>query len=182
MNVKNVWPGTSTFRQVKALYHSAFPEQEQLPFSRMVLLHMTKPSVALLAYYEGGAFVGVTFTVKTRNILYINYIAVAPTVRNHGYGASILDTLHRRWPMPQICDVKVPEPGDWDYPQDVGRIDFWKRNGFNFYQNRHIITNPHGIRYYICGKGTDYQKQTYFGVFDHLSFGPGAIFRSLRNM
>lgn len=180
MRVKKVYPGTSTLRAVKQLYYEAFPEKERLSFSRMVLLSLVKPSVSLLAYYEGDVCSGFTFTVEMQRFLYINYIAVNPQLRSRGLGRAILSQLEARWPKPQLCDAKAPEEGEADYQQDMRRLAFWRKNGFDFYGNTHTITNPQGITYYICGKGMDFDKQAYFSIFDHLSFGPGALLRSLR--
>lgn len=177
MNVKKVYPGTKDFRMVKELYFEAFPENERLPFSRMVLLSLLKPSVSLLSFWDGEELRGFTFTVETGQFLYINYIAVNPNLRSQGYGRMILEELSRRWPMAQICDARVPEPETADYDQDLRRIDFWQRNGFDFYDNAHTITNPQGVAYYICGKDTEFDREAYFRVFDHLSFGPGATLR-----
>lgn len=181
MNVKKVYPGTKAFRMVKELYFEAFPENERLPFSRMVLLSLLKPSVSLLSFWDGEELRGFTFTVETGPFLYINYIAVNPNLRSRGYGAKLLEVLHGRWPKAQICDARVPQKGTEAYEQDLRRIAFWERNGFDFYGNAHTITNPQGVSYYICGKDTEFDRDAYFSVFDHLSFGPGAMLRVLRN-
>lgn len=180
MNVKKVYPGTKDFRMVKELYFEAFPENERLPFSRMVLLSLLKPSVSLLSFWDGEELRGFTFTVETGQFLYINYIAVNPNLRSQGYGRMILEELFRRWPVAQICDAKAPEKWTEDYDQDLRRIAFWEKNGFDFYGNAHAITNPQGVTYYICGKGIEFDKNAYFGVFDHLSFGPKACIRCLK--
>lgn len=181
MKVKQVYPGTKTCQAVKKLYFEAFPENERLSFSRMVLLSLIKPSASLLSFWDGEELCGFTFTVETKQFLYINYIAVNPNLRSRGYGTKLLDALHERWPMAQLCDARVPQEGTEDYDQDLRRIAFWERNGFDFYGNAHTITNPQGVTYYICGKGVEFDREAYFGVFDHLSFGPGAMVRVLRN-
>lgn len=180
MKMKKVYPGTKTFRAVKELYFEAFPENERLPYSRMALLSLLKPSVSLLAFQEGGELWGFTFTVKTEGFLYINYIAVNPDLRSRGHGARMLEKLYQKWPMAQLCDAKAPEKWTEDYDQDLRRIAFWEKNGFDFYGNAHPITNPQGVTYYICGKGIEFDKNAYFGVFDHLSFGPKACIRCLK--
>lgn len=179
MKIKQIYPGTKSFREVKKLYLEAFPQEERLPFFRMVLLSMLKPSVKLLSYYDGNRFSGFTFTVEMDSFLYINYIAVCPNMRSHGCGKSMVDLLNQRHPKPQLCEVKLPTEGDPEYPKDLRRMEFWKRNGFDFYDNQHIIQNPHGISYVICGKGIEFDRESYFAIFDRLSFGPKALLRSM---
>lgn len=172
MKMKPVLTGTKLFRQVKRLYFDAFPEPERLGLTRMMLLSMVRPSVSCLAFVEGESLLGFAFTVKTDSLLYISYIAVAPELRSRGLGAEILRALENRWPLPQICEAKIPHPGQPDFAQDQRRLRFWEKNGFDFYDHAHKITNPRGIDYYICGKGTEFSREAYFRLFDQLSLRP----------
>ena len=180
MEIKKALPGTAVYREVKQLYHGSFPENERLPFSRMVLLSLLKPAAELLGYYEGDTFCGFSFTVRSEQYLYINFIAVNPALRSHGYGAKILSLLREQYPLPAICDVKAPIEGSDDYAQDHRRIEFWKRNGFDFFDNEYVITNPCGVTYIIASTKAPFDRAAYWALFDHLSFGPCASLRILK--
>ena len=177
MTIKNALPGTKAYRDVKALYHSAFPQDERLPFTRLAVLNLVRSSVDLLAHYDGNVFCGLSFTVCTDRYLYINYFAVNPERRDKGYGTRMVSELRKRSLLPAVCDAKVPVEGSPEESQDVKRIKFWERNGFDFFHNEYTITNPYGVKYYICSTQTPFDRQAYRDIFDHLSFGPKAQLR-----
>lgn len=179
MTITPVPPFSSLFGQVKALYYSAFPENERLPFSRMALVSLLHPSVKLYAFHDQEVFCGFSFTVSTDRYLYISYIAVNPQLRSSGYGTKMLAALQERFPQPILCEVKRPVPNQPDYQQSLRRITFWKRNGLDFFDNQYVITNPHGVKYLICA-AAPYDREAYLAIFDHLSLGPGAALRLLK--
>ena len=182
MRIRNVIPGTQTFREVEKLYHSAFPVEERIPFRRMALLSLLRPSVALLAYYDGDTFCGFSFTVNTRRYLYINFFAVDPTLRGKGYGSRMAALLRERYPQAAICEVKAPDTTLPTHTEDVQRLRFWERNGFDFMDGAYPITNPHGVKYLVGTTDGSFQRDAYRVLFDHLSMGPGAQLRILKNM
>lgn len=180
MKIQKVIPGTKTFRSVKELYDTAFPAEEQLPFSRMALLSVLKPSVELLAYYDGDTFCGFSFAVCTGRYLYINFFAVVSQLRSHGYGARMLECLRKRHPLAAVCDAKAPEQQNDTYATDLRRVQFWERNGFDFFGGQYPITNPCGVKYLVGATEAPFDRQAYRAIFDHLSFGPGAQLRILK--
>lgn len=180
MTLKKAIPGTKVYRDVEKLYNAAFPADEQLPFGRLTLLSLLKPSVQMLGYYDGETFCGFSFSVFTGRHLYINFVGVEAGLRSKGYGGMILGALREKYPVPVICEVKVPDPENDTYTQDEKRIAFWKRNGFNFFDGKYTITNHHGVKYYICATESEYDRDGYWAAFDHMSFGPGAQLRILK--
>lgn len=180
MKIQYAIPGSDTLRKIEELYYASFPEEERLPFRRMALLAALKPSVELLAYYEGDQFCGFSFAVTTDRYLYINFFAVDPALRGQGVGRKMLELLRQRHPQPLVCDVKAPNPDRSSYIQDINRVHFWEHNGLDFFDNRHTVTNAHGIKYLICASEGPFDRDAYWAVFDHLSFGPGAMIRILK--
>ena len=182
MNMKRILPGTDAFRKFETLYFEAFPEEERLPFRRMVLLSLLKPSVDLFAYYDDQRFCGFSFTVNTRRYLYINFFAVDPSLRGKGCGSRMAALLREKYPATAICEVKAPLEDAATYAEDLQRIRFWERCGFDFLDGRHPSTNPHGVKYLVGTTDGSFDRDAYRAVFDHLSFGPGAQIRILKNM
>ncbi len=177
MEIKKAFPWTKAFREVKKLYFLSFEPEERLPFFRMAALALLRSSVDLLAYYEGEIFCGFSFTVCTEHYLYINFFAVSPELRSKGYGTKILNVLRQRYPIPAVCDAKAVEQGSAEFDQDVRRIRFWERNGFDFFDDEYTITNSSGIKYIICSTKAPFSRSNYWEVFDYLSFGPQAQLR-----
>ena len=182
MILKRVFPGTAAFREVEKLYCSAFPEEERLPFRRMTMLSLLKPSVDLLAYYEADLFCGFSFTVVTGRYLYINFFAVDPALRGKGYGSRMAALLREKYPKAAVCEVKAPKDSAVDQDPDVKRIRFWEGTGFDFFDGAYTITNPHGVKYLVGTTDGSFDRDAYRSIFDHLSFGPGAQLRILKGL
>lgn len=180
MEIRSVFPGTKAAKETELLYLESFPPEEQLPFLRMVMLSLLKPSVDLLAFYEHGEFCGFSFTVHTARYLYINFFAVVPALRNQGYGARMLATLQRRFPSAVLCEAKAPQADTPDFAQNARRIAFWEQQGFSFFDGQYTITNAHGVTYWVGTTDGIFDRAAYRSIFDHLSFGPTALLRTLK--
>lgn len=179
MEIRKARPGTKAYKDVKELYASAFASRERLPFSRMALLGTVRPTVDLLAYYEGGAFCGMSFTVCTDQYLYVDFFAVDPGLRGQGCGSEMLAALKARFGKPAVGECRMPVPGTPEYAQDLRRVEFWKRNGFDFFGNEITIQN-NGVTYLVNSTEPPFHREAYWAIFDHLSFGPGAMLRRLK--
>lgn len=179
MIIERVYPGTKAFKDVKKLYHSSFPAGKQLPFSRITLLSLLRPSVLLLAYYDETGFCGFSFGVCTEKYLYIGFFAVPEHLRSKGYGTKMIRAMHEKYGKPLIGECKQPDPESPDYEIDARRVEFWKRNGLDFFDNKYIVRN-NGYNYIVNCMEHTYDREGYWAVFDHLSFGPGATLRILK--
>lgn len=179
MTIKNAFPGTKAFRDVKKLYDSAFASGEQLPFSRIAVLSALRPSVHLLAYYDENGFCGFSFGVCTEKYLYVDFFAVSEHLRDRGYGTKMLRALQEKLKKPMIGECRQPEPESPEYDQQLRRVEFWKRNGFDFFDDQYIVRN-NGINYIVNCTEHAYDREAYWAIFDHLSFGLGAQLRILK--
>lgn len=146
----------------------------------MALLSVLKPSVDLVAYCDGDRFVGFTFTVCTDRYLYVNFFVVDPALRKRGYGTKLFTYLQQRYPVPMICEVKVPVAGTPTYDWDIQRVDILERSGYDFFDGKYAITNPSGITYHVGTTDGSFDRDAYWEIFDHLSLNPAAILRNLR--
>ena len=63
------------YRDVVGLYRRAFPRQEQIPLWHMRLMALL-PGVALNAWYDGQTMAGLTYTVESRRMIWLFYLAV----------------------------------------------------------------------------------------------------------
>lgn len=175
MEIKNVLPGTRISREVRELYEGAFLAGERIPFSRMLLLNLVRPSVKLQAYYEDNIICGFTFVVVTECYVYVDYLVINPAMRGKGYGSRIMAELLSRFQVPGIGECLEPIPGDPHYEEDLARVRFWEKLGFQFYGYQ-LKNTGHGRTYLVNSTG-NYNRADYFACFDHLSFGPGATLR-----
>ena len=177
MRILKVFPGMREFDMVKELYIASFPESFRIPVWRMALLSMLRPSVELLAYFDGDLFCGFTFTICTRRHLYINFFAVVPELRSHGYGGRIGAMLMERYPRPMIGMVKMPVEGTEDYEEDMRRVRFWEAHGTDFYGYQHVFTDANGVKFLAGATGTEYDRDAYQEIFDKRSLGFASVMR-----
>lgn len=180
MEIKSVFPGAKAAKETEYLYLEAFPLEEQLPFLRMVMLSLLKPSVDLLAFYEHGKFCGFSFTVHTARYLYINFFAVVPALRGQGYGAKMFAALQQRFSSAVLCEAKAPQTDSPDFAENARRITFWEQQGFSFFDGQYAITNAHDVTYWVGTTDGIFDRAAYRAIFDRLSFGPAALLRTLK--
>ncbi len=118
--------------QLRLLYESAFPVEEQIPFTDIKRL-MTIMPIDFTAYYNGLDFVGITIVLNRPDFNWGWYFAVKEDLRGRGYGQQILTMLKARYDgRPLIIDIESPRQPDSHNPeQRRRRYEFYKRNGFS---------------------------------------------------
>ena len=117
---------------IKALYESAFPENERKDF-RFFLTNSEEVGAALemLAVYDEALLVGFVIMLNSGDISHILYFAVNEKLRGKGYGSQILQTIHNSKPGQRfIADVEKPEHTCGNHEQREKRIRFYDRNGY----------------------------------------------------
>ena len=153
--------------QIKQLYETAFPVDEQIPWSDLMRLVSEMP-LDFTAYYDGETFIGFTIVYPRKSFNWYWYFAVREELRGKGYGQQILTMLIERY-KGQSCvldmeaiEQRVPSKLACGWPsrdrarqsqsptQDCDNIEqrqrrhaFYLRNGFrdtNLYRTYNDIT------------------------------------------
>lgn len=118
--------------QLKHLYETAFPEQEQIPYDELIHLFEVM-DIDYTAYYDGEILVGLTMVLRLQRYNWGWYFAVREDLRGKGYGKDILthvlDKYHNGNPF--VIDIESPLQSDAPNPeQRKRRHAFYLRNGF----------------------------------------------------
>lgn len=117
---------------LRALYQTAFPESERIPWDDLMRL-VGEMSLDFTAYYEDDALVGLTIVYPRKSFNWFWYFAVSEPLRGKGLGQQILTRLINRY-QGQACvlDMESPyqEPCD-NLEQRRRRHGFYLRNGFH---------------------------------------------------
>jgi GNAT superfamily N-acetyltransferase len=71
--------------QIRQLYESAFPEEEQIPWDDLMRL-IGEMHLDFAAYYAGDTFVGFTIIYPRPSFTWYWYFAVRDELRGKGYG------------------------------------------------------------------------------------------------
>ena len=140
-------------KQIKQLYETAFPKDEQIPWDDLMRLVEEMP-LDFTAYYDGEEFIGFTIVYPRKSFNWYWYFAVREELRGKGYGQQILSQLTERY-KGQTCvlDMESPTQVCDNLVQRQRRHQFYLRNGFrdtNIYRTYNDIT----MTIMMMGEGT----------------------------
>ena len=128
--------------QIKRLYQTAFPEDEQIPWEDLVRL-IGEMHLDFTAYYEGEDFIGFTIVFPHEPFNWYWYFAVLPELRGNGKGQEILTTLIEKYKGKTcVLDMESPRQECDNKAQRERRHEFYLRNGFrdtNLYKKFDVV-------------------------------------------
>lgn len=116
---------------IKKLYETAFPEDEQIPWTDLLRL-IDQMSLDFTAYYDGEDFVGFTIVYPRKTFNWYWYFAVREELRGNGKGQQILTQLIEKY-KGKTCVLDMESPYQEPCPnpeQRKRRHGFYLRNGF----------------------------------------------------
>lgn len=119
--------------KLRELYEQAFPASEKKPFS-LILQKRAEGSVEILAIEdEEQEFQGLIITMRYRDMVLVDYFAIAEERRNSGIGSKVLQLLLSRYKGKRIfleieSTVSKDSP---DYDIKIRRKRFYERNGLH---------------------------------------------------
>lgn len=154
-------------RQLRALYGTAFPSEERVPF--FYLLRKAKKGAAeCLAALDGDRFVGLAYTVSHKDLVFLFYFAVSDDRRGAGYGTAVLEALgHRYSGKRMVLSIEALEEASPNIEQRRRRKAFYLHCGF---QEAGFTMREQGVAYEILCRGgavpfEDYRAmlQSYMG-------------------
>ncbi len=122
---------TNADEQLKQLYQTAFPKNEQIPWDDLMRL-IDEMSLDFTAYYDDDDFVGFTIVYPRPTFNWYWYFAVREELRGKGIGQKILSQLIKKYEgQPCVLDMESPYQEPCDNPeQRKRRHEFYLRNGF----------------------------------------------------
>ncbi len=116
--------------QLKLLYQSSFPENEQIPWNDLVRL-IDQMHLDFTVYYEDEKFIGFTILFPHKKFNWFWYFAVIPELRGQGKGQKILTYLIEKYKGKNIVlDMESPRQKCDNLEQRKRRHAFYLRNGF----------------------------------------------------
>ena len=151
---------------VRRLYESAFPKEEQIPWKDLMRLMKTM-SLDFTVYYEDGNLVGLTIVYPRPQFNWFWYFAVPEELRGQGIGQRILTQLIEKYKcQSNILDMESPEQVCGNSEQRKRRHAFYLRNGF---RDTGVGKSFKGIDYTIMmnGEGT-FTQSDYDLIIDEL--------------
>ena len=133
MNLKQVHINSANAddAQLRQLYETAFPVQEQIPYDELIQLLDTM-DIDYTAYYDGEMLVGLTMVLRLPRFNWEWYFAVREDLRGKGFGQAILNAILDKYRdgHPFIMDIESPLQPDAPNPEQRRRRHaFYLRNG-----------------------------------------------------
>ena len=151
---------------VRRLYESAFPKEEQIPWKDLMRLMKTM-SLDFSVYYEDENLVGLTIVYPRPQFNWFWYFAVPEELRGQGIGQRILTQLIEKYKgKSNILDMESPEQVCENSEQRKRRHAFYLRNGF---RDTGVGKSFKGIDYTIMMNGEGmFTQRDYDLIIDEL--------------
>ena len=160
------------FRHICNLYFSAFPRQEQAPLA-FLINQAKKDAVKFYAFYDGDAFVGLTYTISFKDMTYLWYLAIRSDLRSKGYGSQIMQHLHELYPNNRIVlNLDVQDETALDSEIRKKRKDFYIKNG---YSSTGYLCTFHGNKFDVMSTNGSVTFNEYLSLFKN-NFNPIVYF------
>ena len=160
LHYKTVDKNYRYFGQVKHLYEHAFPSEERPSFSMLLSLDNNK----LYGVEEFGKLVGLVSVVECEDLLYIFFLAIKKSLREHGYGSKILVDILDEYQDKRVFllaeDPSIPCPNKEERNK---RINFYNHNGL--YQNDVTIVE-YGVQYVLLSNDRTVNKNDFLKVME----------------
>ena len=162
MIAKKITSQTALDPEIRGLYETAFPVEEQIPYEDLMGLVDEMP-LDFTVYYEDGEFMGFTIVYPRKEFNWFWYFAVRDELRGKGIGQQILSMLIEEYRhCTNILDMESPDQMCENSEVRKRRYAFYLRNGF---RKTGVGKSFEGIDYTILmnGEGT-FTMQDYENV------------------
>lgn len=112
------------FESAWELYTSAFPESERHSRSWFLEALKREPAFHASVFPYGGQLGALLFFWRTEYFVYVEHLAVTPSIRGRGLGKGVLSLLSGNVPVILEIEPVVDEV-------TMGRLQFYERAGFS---------------------------------------------------
>lgn len=116
--------------RVEKLYYEAFPKYERAPIWILKLL-AKKNKARFYSIIDNGKFVGLSYNVFYKDIVFVFYFAIDGALRGQGYGSRVLEAIKEKYSNNRIIlNIEEIDKNSKNYEQRVKRKKFYQKNGF----------------------------------------------------
>lgn len=158
--------------EIRTLYESSFPENERMPFERILKKRDEGVMRLISVEDESGALIGFANITLCLDALVLNYLAIDEKERNKGYGTAVIKELKTRYPERSIViDIEDDGVPADNTEQRIRRRIFYEGLGFFAMPYRLDIF---GVPSIIMSSGRSYSFEEYIEIFTHVFSAWGA--------
>ncbi|MEY4664062.1 GNAT family N-acetyltransferase [Weissella cibaria] len=168
IKTRRVTTSMPKYKTVVDMYNEAFPDAERLPLLYLKFLSWRK-GVSFTAYYDGSDIIGMTYTVKTDQMIFVLYLTTNAAVRSNGYGTKILQELIRRNANREVVlNIEPLDEFAENAEQRERRWRFYQKNGF--FMTGYLLEED-GQYFEILSTSKSFSVADYKKSVARLSFG-----------
>ncbi len=128
---ENLSKKLDNYKEICDFMKRVFPKEELMPMWFIRLLTLKK-DYDFKVYYDNDLFVGILFTINSKDTLFVFYLAVNDKIHSKGYGSKLLQLLLDKQPEKSVTLFieTMKDKNAKNYDQRVKRLAFYERNGF----------------------------------------------------
>lgn len=150
------------------LYKSAFPKEELKPWKFLLKKQKEGLYNLSIAVDEENNFYGLAFTIKNKDIVLLDFLAINEEFRNQGIGSKILNILQDNKNKNEKIVIEIEDTSSATATNLLQRI---KRK--NFYLKNNMIDNKYKVLLFNCSMeilsfGGNVSFEEYFSVLELL--------------
>lgn len=155
----------SQWKELKKLYHSAFPSNEKKPFWLILKKRREGISEVLGLMDEENRLVGEIITIAWQDLLLVDYLAIAQAVRGKGYGTQAMKLLQERYGDRRLLlEIETPDIPCENRQERIRRKHFYQTCGM---ESMDYHVNLFGVEMEIM----TYQCQVEFAQYHEIFTG-----------
>ena len=155
---ESITEGSRDWEAVNALAKEAFPPEEYLAPKKLVEMAKTD-HVDFLALRDQDLFVGFMVVKTYKDLAYLFFFAIDPSLRSKGYGSRAIETLKSEYPgKKQVVDFEMPDDTAGNRAQREKRRNFYLRNG---YKETGLFLSYLGVDYEVFCMDDDFKTDDF---------------------
>ncbi|KRM19547.1 hypothetical protein FC40_GL001561 [Ligilactobacillus hayakitensis DSM 18933 = JCM 14209] len=157
--VKPIKTKSSDFKAIKRVYEEVFPKVEQLPLW-FLKMRANQNKAEFCSLYHNDQWVGFFYTVLSKKIAYVFFLAIDPKFQAKGFGSQALTAIKERY-ADRIIGLSAERPGKLapNNEQRIRRQKFYARNGFT--KSGFISIEKGGVNYDFLSPNEKVKAQLY---------------------
>ncbi len=130
LEVKRIKRRNKDYKNIEELMLKSFPKDELFSF-RLLNFLSKRRNCNYLSYYDQNKLIGISFTYKYKDLVFILYLAISKEFKNKGYGSKILNIIKENNPNSDlVLNVEPLIEDSINFEERKRRFNFYFKNGF----------------------------------------------------
>lgn len=130
MRTQKIFIFSAYYKRVKLLYEDSFPAIERISWLWMNVMALLGQA-DFLAYFDGATFAGFSYSLKSREVYYLLFLAVPESNHSQGYGGQILKAVaDQATGRPIFLVIEPLDEKAENYDLRLKRLAFYEKNGY----------------------------------------------------